>query len=106
GAARRRYPAPALAPTPGSLEGGGHERAIGSTGERELASALVGRIGLAQVQSRVAERPRKLQLGISSMGGSRVHARGTTSSPSRPTPRRSAAEPQLMARAAICKASS
>ena len=49
GAVRGRRPAPALASAPGGLRGGGDERAVRRPGRRQLACAIVGRTGLAQV---------------------------------------------------------
>ena len=54
-AVRRRRPAPALAPAPGALRGGGDERAVRRPRVRQLARAVVRRAGLAQVQARAAE---------------------------------------------------
>ncbi len=91
--AARCPPAPtsaALAPAPGGLLGGGHERPVRRARDRQLAGALVGRAGAAQVHARPAE----------------AHAGRTVSSSSATAPSSSAAEPRLTASATIRVASS
>ena len=55
GAARRRRPCAALAPAARGLLGGGDQGAVRRAGGGERAGALVGRVGAAQVQARLAE---------------------------------------------------
>ncbi len=55
-ACRRRRPAPALAPAPGGLKRGAHERAVRGARDRQRARAGVRGVGLAQVQPRAPER--------------------------------------------------
>ena len=88
-AARRRGPRAALAPAPGGLDAGAHERPVRRSGEREVARAVVRRRRRAQVQPRAADH-----------GAARV-----SSSPGRTSSRR-AARPVLTAIAAIRAASS
>jgi hypothetical protein len=50
-----RGPGPSLSTAPGGLLAGGHQGAVRRPGLGEVAGALVGRVGAAQVQARMAE---------------------------------------------------
>ena len=93
GAARRRRPRAALAPAARGLLGGGDQRAVRRAGGGELAGALVGRVGAAQVQARLAE------------AGAHGSARRRSSESGRRASSR-AALPRLTATASVRQASS
>ena len=70
-----RRPRPALAPPPGGLQPGGHERAVRRARRRERPRAVVGRRGLPQVDARAAERAHAGASRSSSPGADAERAR-------------------------------